>query len=480
MAIIEERSVIMAKDGPKVGEKKKFQLPHIFVILFVIIVICTILTWIIPAGSYDYVENADGRSIAVAGTWHRVDDVDPVGPFRMLGLIYEGMIDAADIGFLIFITYASTTFIIKSGAFDGLVVFLLRVFKGNSSVITIPIFLVALGIGSSTVGMCEEWYPFVPVFVTIYMGMGYDAMVGLGVVALAACCGFAGAFMNPFTVGVAQGVAELPYMSGALFRIASHIVFIIIASFFLMRYAAKVKKDPKESVLYGTALAPVETDTMDIDHIEFGIRQKLVLVDLVLAVAAIVFGVFKYGWYLSEICGIFLLMAFIAAIIMKWNINKVGEMFAAGVTDAAVAATMVGLSRGIVMVLREGGIIDSVVYGLTIPLQHLPLWITAAAMLVFQTILNFFIPSGSGQAAVSMPIMAPLADLLGITRQTAVLAYQFGDGLSNSYWPTADIVIMAGLAGISLDKYYKVFTKCFLAIFLSQVVLVEIAVLIGY
>ena len=132
------------------------------------------------------------------------------------------------------------------------------------------------------------------------------------------------------------------------------------------------------------------------------------------------------------------------------------------------------------MVLREGGIIDSVVYGLTIPLQHLPLWITAAAMLVFQTILNFFIPSGSGQAAVSMPIMAPLADLLGITRQTAVLAYQFGDGLSNSYWPTADIVIMAGLAGISLDKYYKVFTKCFLAIFLSQAVLVEIAVLIGY
>ena len=315
MAIIEERSVIMAKDGPKVGEKKRFQLPHIFVILFVIIVICTILTWIIPAGSYDYVENADGRSIAVAGTWHRVDDVDPVGPFRMLGLIYEGMIDAADIGFLIFITYASTTFIIKSGAFDGLVVFLLRVFKGNSSVITIPIFLVALGIGSSTVGMCEEWYPFVPVFVTIYMGMGYDAMVGLGVVALAACCGFAGAFMNPFTVGVAQGVAELPYMSGALFRIASHSVFIIIASFFLMRYAAKVKKDPKESVLYGTALAPVETDTMDIDHIEFGIRQKLVLVDLVLAVAAIVFGVFKYGWYLSEICGIFLLMVLLCSLL---------------------------------------------------------------------------------------------------------------------------------------------------------------------
>lgn len=470
----------MSKNGPKVGEKKKFELPHIFAILFVIIIICTILTWIIPAGSFDYIENEDGRMIAVAGTWHRVDDVDPVGPFRMLGLVYEGMIDAADIVFLIFITYASTTFIIKSGAFDGLVVFLLKIFKGNSSVITIPIFLIALGAGSSTVGMCEEWYPFVPVFVTLYMGMGYDAMVGLGVVALAACCGFAGAFMNPFTVGVAQGIAELPYMSGALFRIISHIVFIIIASFFLMRYAAKVKNDPTQSVLYGTELAPVETSSIDLEHLEFGIRQKLILLDLVLAIAAIVFGVFKFGWYLSEICGIFLLMAFIAAIIMKWNVSKVGEMFAAGFMDAAFAGAMVGLSRGIVMVLKEGMIIDSVVYGLTIPLQALPVGITAIAMLFFQTILNFFIPSGSGQAAVSMPIMAPLADLLGVTRQTAVLAYQFGDGLSNSYWPTADIVIMAGLAGIKLDKYYKVFTKCFLCIFISQIILVEIAVLTGY
>ena len=470
----------MSKNGPKVGEKKKFELPHIFAILFVIIIICTILTWIIPAGSFDYIENEDGRMIAVAGTWHRVDDVDPVGPFRMLGLVYEGMIDAADIVFLIFITYASTTFIIKSGAFDGLVVFLLKIFKGNSSVITIPIFLIALGAGSSTVGMCEEWYPFVPVFVTLYMGMGYDAMVGLGVVALAACCGFAGAFMNPFTVGVAQGIAELPYMSGALFRIISHIVFIIIASFFLMRYAAKLKNDPTQSVLYGTELAPVETSSIDLEHLEFGIRQKLILLDLVLAIAAIVFGVFKFGWYLSEICGIFLLMAFIAAIIMKWNVSKVGEMFAAGFMDAAFAGAMVGLSRGIVMVLKEGMIIDSVVYGLTIPLQALPVGITAIAMLFFQTILNFFIPSGSGQAAVSMPIMAPLADLLGVTRQTAVLAYQFGDGLSNSYWPTADIVIMAGLAGIKLDKYYKVFTKCFLCIFISQIILVEIAVLTGY
>jgi uncharacterized ion transporter superfamily protein YfcC len=468
----------MSSNGPKVGQKKKFELPHIFAILFAIIIICTILTWIIPAGTFDYVENEDGRNIAVAGTWHPVDDVDPVGPFRMLGLVYEGMIDAADIIFLIFITYASTTFIIKSGAFDGLVGFLLKIFKGNSSVITIPVFLIALGAGSSTVGMCEEWYPFVPVFVTLYMGMGYDAMVGLGVVALAACCGYAGAFMNPFTVGVAQGIAELPYMSGALYRIFCHAIFIVIASFFLMRYASKVKNDPTQSVLYGTDLAPVDTSEMDIEHLQFTTRQKLVLLDLVVAVAVIVFGVFKFGWYLSEICAIFLLMAFIAAIIMKWNVSKVGEMFAAGFTDAAVAGAMVGLSRGIVMVLREGCIIDSVVNGLTIPLQVLPVGVTAIAMLFFQTILNFFVPSGSGQAAVSMPIMAPLADLLGVSRQTAVLAYQFGDGFSNMFWPTG-VATICGFMSISLAHWYKFVTKLFAMMFALQCVFMVAGIMIG-
>ena len=197
-------------------------------------------------------ENADGRQVAIAGTWHETAEVSPVGPFRVFELVYEGMVDAADISFLVFITYASVVFVIKSGAFDGAVAALLKVFKGKSSLITIPIFMLLIGLGSSTIGMFEEWLPFIPVFAAIYVGMGYDALVGLAVIAFGAGVGYSGAMMNPFTVGVAQGIAEVTYMSGVGYRLACHLVMWAVASAFTVRYASKVKDDPKNSYLYGT------------------------------------------------------------------------------------------------------------------------------------------------------------------------------------------------------------------------------------
>jgi uncharacterized ion transporter superfamily protein YfcC len=466
--------------GPKVGEKKKFNLPHVFIILFCIMIICAIATYIIPAGTFDYMENDSGRQVAIAGSWHPVDDATPVGPFRLFELVYEGMVNAADISFLVFITYCSVTFIIKSGAFEGAVGALLKIFKGNSSLITIPIFLIAIGMGSSTVGMFEEWLPFIPVFAAIYTGMGYDALTGLMVIAFGAGMGYSGAIMNPFTVGVAQGIAEVPYMSGMGYRLVCHAVMVIIASIFIIMYASKVKADPENSYVYGIeGLVRKEGEEID-HHVEFKLSHKLILLDLLAAIVIVVIGVMKWGWYFSQICAVFLIMAIIAAIIMRWNLQKVGDLLVSGFMEATTAAMMIGIARGVKLVLTEGGIIDTVVNGMATPLSHMPLAISAICMLIVQTILNFFVPSGSGQAAVSMPIMAPLADLLGVSRQTAVLAYQFGDGLSNSYWPTADIVIMAGLAGIKLDKYYKAFTKCFLCIFVAQIILVEVAVLIGY
>lgn len=467
--------------GPKIGDKKKFNVPHIFIILFGIIVLCTILTWIIPAGAFDYVENADGRNIAVAGTWHATD-ATPIGPFRMFELVYEGMVDAADIAFLVFITFASVTFIIKSGAFDGAVSVLLKVFKGKTSLITIPIFMALIGLGSSTIGMFEEWLPFIPVFAAVYTGMGYDALVGLAVIAFGAGIGYSGAMMNPFTVGVAQGIAEVTYMSGSGFRLACHAIMLAVACIFIIRYAAKVKDDPKNSYLYGTKIQELtQSDgAKDIENLEFGLKQKLVLLDLVLAIGVVVYGVIEQGWYFSQICAVFIIMAIIAAIIMRWSINKIGEIFAAGFMEATTAAMMIGIARGVKLVLTEGGIIDTVVNALATPLSHLPASLSAIAMLIMQTILNFFIPSGSGQAAVSMPIMAPMADLLGLSRDVAVLAYQFGDGLSNIIWPTAFAAVVAGLAGVPLDRYWKLAFKIFGALILVQMVLIVVAVSIGF
>ncbi len=468
-------------NGPKIGEKKKFNLPHTFIILFAIIVLCAVMTWIIPAGSFDYMENADGRSVAIAGTWHTVDDVSPVGPFRVFELVYEGMVDAADIAFLVFITYASVVFVIKSGAFDGAVAALLKIFKGKSSLITIPVFMLVIGLGSSTIGMFEEWLPFIPVFAAIYVGMGYDALVGLAVIAFGAGMGYSGAMMNPFTVGVAQGIAEVTYMSGSGYRLICHLCMWAVASAVTMRYANKVKDDPTKSYLYGTKLEELTGDkAVDVENLEFGLKQKLVLLDLVVVILLVVWGVIKQGWYFSQICGIFIIMAIVCAIIMKWDLNTIGTTFATGFQEATTAAIMIGIARGVKLVLVEGGIIDTVVYGFTLPLSHLPAWLCAIAMLIMQTLLNFFIPSGSGQAAVSMPIMAPVADLLGLTRDTAVLAYQFGDGLSNIIWPTAYAAVMAGLAGVPLDKWWKFAFKLFGIIIVVQAILMVIAVAINF
>ena len=469
-------------NGPKIGEKKKFNVPHVFIILFAIIVLCTILTWIVPAGTFDYVQNAEtGRDVAVAGTWHEVE-ATPVGPLRMFELIYEGMVNAADIAFLVFITFASVTFVIKSGAFDGAVAVLLKIFKGKSSLITIPIFMALIGLGSSTIGMFEEWLPFIPVFAAVYTGMGYDALVGLAVVAFGAGIGYSGAMMNPFTVGVAQGIAEVTYMSGSGFRLMCHAVMWIVGSAFIMRYASKVKDDEKNSYLYGTSVQDLtkSENAADVENLKFGIQQKLVLLDLVAAIVVVVVGVIKAGWYFSQICAIFIIMAIIAAIIMRWNLNKIGEMFAAGFTEATTAAMMIGIARGVKLVLTEGGIIDTVVNALTVPLSHLPASLSAIAMLIMQTILNFFIPSGSGQAAVSMPIMAPMADLLNLSRDVAVLAYQFGDGLSNIIWPTAFAAVVAGLAGVPLDKWWKLAFKLFGILIVVQAILMIVAVATGF
>ena len=249
-----------------------------------------------------------------------------------------------------------------------------------------------------------------------------------------------------------------------------------------MRYAIKVKKDPTKSLVYGCDFSAILGEDANGGKTErpFGIQQKLVLLDLLAAIVVVVWGVKANSWYFAELSAVFLIMGIIAAIITKTKINNIGTEFAAGFQSACTAAMMIGIARATLVVLQSGNIIDTVVYGLSMPLSHLPSWLSAIAMLIMQTLLNFFIPSGSGQAAVSMPIMAPMADLLGINRDVAVLAYQFGDGLSNIVWPTAFAAIMAGLAEVKLEKWWKFIFPIFFALIGVQAVLIVIAVLTGF
>jgi uncharacterized ion transporter superfamily protein YfcC len=254
---------------------------------------------------------------------------------------------------------------------------------------------------------------------------------------------------------------------------------IIVASIYMIRYALKIQADPSKSLVAGEDFSKFAIGEDSLSH-EFGIRQKLSMLVFLLTLVLFVVGVKVWGWYFGEIATVFLLMAVVIAIIMGWSPNEFSRKMVAGLGDITAACMMVGIARGIRVVLTEGNIIDTVVYGMAIPLNYLPKWLAGEFMLVFQTLLNFLIPSGSGQAATVMPIMAPLSDLLGITRQVAVLAFQFGDGLSNILWPTAFAVVMAGIGGVKVTTWWKWLVPLFLWLFLAQAVLIAIAVGIGY
>ncbi len=465
--------------GNTLKKKKGIQLPHIYVLLFSVIIVCTILTWVLPAGEFDRVMNeATGRTVAVAGTFHTVKQ-SPVGIFQMFQSIYNGMCDAGSVTFFVFVSFASINIIIASGAFNGLVAGLLKVFKGKARVAIIPIFMFIVGIASSTIGLFEEWFPFVPVFAGIAMAMGFDAVVGMAIVAFGAATGYSGAMMNPFTVGIAQGIAEVAPMSGTGYRFLCHMALLVVGSALTIRYALKVQADPSKSLVYGET-GHITMSEDDVQNSPFGIREKLVLLILLGGIIAVVYGCKVYGWYFAELSAVFVIMGVLSALVMGWGPNKIGELYSKGFTDIAMACMMIGLARGILMVLQAGNIIDTVVYYFSLPLAAFPSWFCGVAMLVMQTLLNFFIPSGSGQAAASMPIMAPLADLLGVSRDTAVLAFQFGDGLSNVLWPTAYPAILAGLAGIKVEKWWKFAIPVGLVLVLTQAGLMILAVLTGF
>ncbi len=464
----------------KINKKRKiFKMPHIYVLLVSIICICAIATWIIPAGEFERAANESGSMIVVPGTY-KVVESSPVGPFQMIRSIYKGMVDAGSIVFFVFIAYASIGLIISTGAFNGLIAGLLRVVKGKYRAIIIPIFITVIGAASSTIGVFEEVLPFIPIFVGVAIAMGYDAIVGLSIVALGAGLGYSGAAMNPFTVGMAQSIAELPQLSGAGYRVFCHLAQIIVASIYIVKYALKVQSDPAKSGVYGDDFSHLSMSQDDLENHPFGLREKLVLLTLAVGIGAVVYGTKVHGWYFEELCGVFLIMGIVSSIIMGWGPNVIADKMAKSFSDIAMACLMIGLARGILVVLTEGKIIDTIVYAFSVPLSKLPRWLAGEAMLLVQTLLNFVIPSGSGQAVTSMPIMAPLSDLLNIPRQVAVLAFQFGDGLSNVLWPTAFAPIVCGIAGVKVEKWWKFFVPLFGLLFLTQCCLILLAIVIGW
>lgn len=439
----------------QIRPKKRLKVPHTYVILFSVILIMAILTYIIPAGEYDRIKDeATGRTVVDPASFHAVQQ-KPTRIFDLFQSIPKGMENAAGIIFFIFIVGGAFQIITATGTIEAGVGKLAKSLQGKEKLL-IPMFLVIFSIFGATYGMAEESIVFVPIGIALARALGYDAITGTAMITLGAACGFTAGVMNPFTVGVAHGIAELPMFSGFQVRIVFLVVFLIITACYLIRYADKVKKDPSKSYVY--ALEQEEKDQhMDLSNIPtLEAKHYLVIAVIVMGFGFIIWGVFQSGWYITEIGSTFLAMGIIGGICGKLGPSRIAKEFVVGAKSIVFGALVVGVARGILIVMKDGAIMDSIIHGLALAIQSLPKSISVLGMYVTQVIINFFIPSGSGQAAATMPIMKPLADIIGITRQTAVVAYHFGDGFTNSIIPTsAALMGYLSIAKISYEDWFK-------------------------
>lgn len=434
------------------NKKKKLAVPHVYILLIGLILICGLLSYIIPAGQYD-MTMVGTREVVDAATYHMVD-ATPVTLMQFLSAVPRGMTESAQIIFFIFIIGGAFGVLQETRAIEAGIGRLLSILKGKTWVI-IPIIIILFSLGGAVFGMSEETIPFIPIFVSLCIAMGYDSITGAAIVLCGSSAGFAGAFMNPFTMQVAQGIAELPLMSQMGFRIVIYFVMVSVTSVFILRYASKIKKDPKRSCMYEFDRS--REDMIDLDRLQvFGIKEKAILLVFVGSIALLIYGVVQWGWYMDEISAVFLGMSMIVAMIAKMTPNEYAAVLGKGMAEIAGGALVVGFARGVLVILTDGNILHTILHAASVLLGSLPSMVSAVGMYIFQCLLNFMVPSGSGQAAVSIPIMAPLGDLVGVTRQTACIAFQLGDGISNIFTPTSGYFMAAlALAKIPWAKWAK-------------------------
>lgn len=440
---------------PTVVVKKKSKVPHTYVILFSVIIIMAILTYIIPAGEYDRVKDpATGRTVVDPASFHAVEQ-NPTTPFDLVQAVPKGMNAAAGIIFFIFIIGGAFQIIAATGAIEA-GISRVAVKLAGKDILMIPIFTIVFSIFGGTIGMAEEAIVFVPIGIALARALGYDALVGTAMVTLGAACGFTSGFLNPFTVGVAQGISELPLFSGIGFRLVILVAMLILVNIYLLRYAKKVKNNPETSIVRELELEEVD-NKIDLSNLpELNSRHIVTLLLFAAGLVAIVYGVFKLEWYITEIATVFLAIGIIGGFVGNLGPSRVAQEFVIGARGIVFGALVVGIARGILVVMTDGFIIDSIIHGLATGINALPTSIAVLGMYIVQVVINFFIPSGSGQAAATMPIMAPLADVLSINRQVAVTAFQFGDGITNSIIPTsAALMGVLSVAKIPYEKWFK-------------------------
>ena len=419
-----------------------------------------------------------GKQLLIRGSYHEIDAV-PLPIYHVFTAIPRGLTkpDAVEIIIFVFLIGGVIGMMRATGAFDALISAAIRAFGKNSNLLIVGT-ITLFAIGSGMIGMAEEYVPFIALLVTMSLAMGLDALVGISIVFVGYAVGYGCAPVNPFTVIIAQNIADIPATSGMLYRIALMAVCLAVGIHHVLRYGGKIRKDPAQSLV---ADIDYSSGYSLPDDVFLTTRRLAVLLAFAATVIMFVIGVKLWDWYLTEMSAIFLALGFLTPILGGLSPNAAAKKFCEGAGELTTTALLIGFARTIEVTLVDGHIIDTVVHGIAGTLSGLGESAGAVGMLLTQTLCNFFIPSGSGQAYVTMPIMAPLADELGIERQVAVLAYQFGDGFTNVITPTnAAFMGMLAMARVPYERWLRFAIPLMIKLYLIATIALVIAVQIGY
>ena len=505
------------------ASKRKF--PHTFVIIFSLIVIAALSSWFVMGGEYSRTEKTlpDGstKTIILPDSYHSVENQPQT--WQIFSALFDGFVSKSDI--IIFILLIGGAFWImnESKAIDVSIMAFLRMTQKLEKInffrkigvnnIIMTLIMIVFSLFGSVFGMSEETIAFIIIFVPLAINMGYDSIVGVSLCFFAAGLGFAGATLNPFTIGIAQGLSDVPLFSGIEYRLFSWVVITTIGIIYILRYAAKIKKDPTKSVMYelddywrnrnnaqaaevkyetpraawitfaavttamilfavkfpisilsvgqsniSVPIIPILTAIFGLSSI-FALRKSVhffILNIFIFTILYLIVGVMGYKWYVMEIASLFFAMGIASGAAMNYSPNKITDLFLAGVKDILSAALIVGLAGGIIVVLQNGKVIDPMLHSIAGSMENVGKYASLSIMYGIQTLINLFMPSGSAKAALTMPIMAPFSDLIGVSRQATIMAYQFGDGFTNMITPTSAVLMgVLGVAKIPFEKWVK-------------------------
>lgn len=444
--------------------EKSLRVPHIYVILFSFIAIMAICTYLIPAGIYDRIPVEGTSRVMIDPTSYHTIARTPVGLLDLFIAIPQGFVEAGWVVVLTFCVGGGFVVVKKTGAIRVGVDKLAQKLA-QKGILIIPVLMAVFAIIDAFIGMPELCMVYVPIILPLMLVLGFDSITAAAVALCGSAAGFTAALTNPFTVAIAQKIAGLPLYSGIAFRVVTLIVTLIVGILFVMRYANKIKKNPLASSMYELDLTKreelLESNNNNVEKATK--NEKLAGISAILIFCIMIFGVLQYQWDMPQIGGIFIAMGIVSGLLGGLSTRQISDAFTEGCHDVLIGALIIGIARGVAVVMVQGQIMDTIVYGLAQMVQSLPSAITVLGMLVVQTLFNFLVPSGSGQTLITMPIMAPLADIVGVTRQTAVLALQYGDGLSNIFYPTSGYFMASlALAGIPWEKWAKFMLPLFL------------------